>query len=480
MSFKNIISTISILTIFYGCSPKADSNRSIYSPKELRKDLKVLRDVLEESHHGLYMYTPKEKFDAVFDSLQNALTDSMSDTDFYRLVTLTLTEKIQCGHTGIAPPHGKLTKLIPMDIFVVDNEIYINRIYDSINFSKRIYKLKSINGIDVKSIFKTLRKGIPADGNNVNFKDRIMEVDFPMYFTQLIEEADTYKIQLTEMNYTKDTTFFVTAFNWDELNKERLKYSIKRENKLELKIIDSLKTAYLKIGSFEGWRLEQQGFDYDRYISHAFDSIQKLSIENLIVDIRWNMGGDTDKGAKLLSYLYDKQFQFYYKVTASSNHYKNLKYTDKDWKWNFDIGHDHKKNDIGEYDVLGMDNINNPQPEVFNGTVYFLINGCSHSTASSVPALAQYLKIGQLIGEAPSGAYPGYNGGNWIGLTLPNTKVYAAIPIRSFHNAIDNSFYNTNFIHPDYLVKYTIEEKTKDADLELEKAFEIIGLTMGN
>ncbi len=478
MNFRNIISAISILTILYGCSHKADSNKNIYSPKELRKDLKVLKDVLEESHHGLYMYTSKERFNAVFDSLQNVLTNSMSDTDFYRLVTLTLTDKIQCGHTGIFPPRGKLTKLIPMDIFVVNDEIYINCIYDSVINTKGIYKLESINGIDANSIFTTLRKGIPADGNNVNFKDRIMEIDFPMYFTLLVEEADTYKIQLTEMYHSKDTTFIVDAFNWDKLNKARSNYPIKRDNKLEFKIMDSLKTAYLKIGSFEGFRLEQQGFYYDRYISQAFDSIQKFDIENLIIDLRWNMGGDTDKGAKLLSYLYDKQFQFYDKVIASSNHYKHLKYTDKDWKWNFDIRHDHKKNDIGEYVILGMDNINNPQPEVFNGTVYFLINGCSHSTASSVPALAQYLKIGNLIGEIPSGAYHGYNGGNWIGLTLPNTKIYASIPIRSFHNAIDNSFYNTTFIQPDYLVNYKIEDKINNMDLELKKAIEIIGLTI--
>ncbi len=476
MNIKIVLSILSIFSFFCGCSHNIEVNRTTYNAKELKKDLRVLRDVLEESHHGLYMYTSKDRFDSVFDSLQNVLTDSMSDIDFYRLITLTLTDKIQCGHTGIAPPNGKLTKLIPMEVYIVENEIYFNRIYGSTIYSNEIFKLKSINGIDAKSIFKTLRKGIPADGNNSNFKDRIMEVDFPMYFTQLVAEADTYKIQVTEMNPAKDTTFIVNAFNWDELNKARSNYKVKRDNKLDFKIIDRLNIAFLKIGSFEGWRLEQQGFDFNTYISQAFDSIQKLGIENLIIDLRWNMGGDTDKGAYLLSFLYDNPFQLYYKVTAASNHYKNLKYTDKDWKWNFDIRHDHEENEKGEYVAIGMDNVFKPQPEVFKGKVYFLVNGSSHSTASSVSALAQYLKIGKLIGESPSGSYFGYNGGNWIGLTLPNTKIYAAIPIRSFHNAIDSSFYETTFIQPDYLVKYTIEDKIKDADLELEKAFEIIGL----
>ena len=192
------------------------------------------------------------------------------------------------------------------------------------------------------------------------------------------------------------------------------------------------------------------------------------------------MGGDTDKGAKLLSYLYDKPFQFYYRVTASSNHYKHLKYTDKNWKWNFDISHDHQKNEKGEYVAIGMDNVFKPQQEVFKGEVYFLVNGCSHSTASSVSALAQYLKIGKLIGESPSGAYSGYNGGNWIGLTLPNTKIYVTIPIRSFHNAIDSLFYKTDYIQPDYIVKYTLDDKIKNADLELDKTLELIGLTKNN
>ncbi len=469
-----------IILLLIGCSREIDSNRNRFSQKELSTDLEILREVLEEAHHGLYMYTNKDKFNFIFDSIQDCLIDSMSVTDYYRLIVLSLTDKIQCGHTGIYPPKGMFTKLIPIDVFIVKDEIYINRIYDSVIDLKGILKLESINGIDAKSIFKTLREGIPSDGNNNNFKDRIMEVDFPMYFTQLVGEADTFKLQVIEMNSDKDTSLFVSAINWDKLNKARSNYPINRDNKLDFKIIDSLSTAYLKIGSFEGWRLEQQGFDYDKYLLNTFDSIQKLGIENLIIDLKWNMGGDTDKGAKLLSYFYDKPFQFYYKVTASSNHYKHLKYTDKNWKWNFDIRHDHKKNNVGEYVTFGMDNFFQPQQVLFKGKVYFLVNGNSHSTASTVPALAQFLKIGRLIGEKPSGSYSGYNGGNWIGLTLPNTKIYAAIPIRSFHNAIDSSFYKTDYIQPDYVVKYTLEDKIMNTDLELDKALELIGLTKNN
>ncbi|MCG6191409.1 S41 family peptidase [Maribellus maritimus] len=469
-----------IILLLVGCSREIDSNRNRFSQKELTTDFEILREVLEEAHHGLYMYTNKDEFNFILDSIQNCIIDSMSVTDYYRLIVLSLTDKIQCGHTGIYPPKGIFTKLIPIDVFVVKDDIYINRIYDSIIDLKGIWKLKSINGFDAKSIFKTLREGIPSDGNNNNFKDRIIEVDFPMYFTQLVGEADTFKLQVIDINSDKDTSLFVSAINRDKLNKARSNYPIRRDNKLDFKIIDGLNTAYLKIGSFEGWRLEQQEFNYDKYILNTFDSIQKLGIENLIIDLKWNMGGDTDKGAYLLSFLYDNPFQFYYKVTASSNHYKNLKYTDKDWKWNFDIRHDHKKNEKGEYVAIGMDNVFKPQKEVFKGEVYFLINGCSHSTASSVSALAQYLKIGKLVGESPSGAYSGYNGGNWIGLTLPNTKIYVAIPIRTFHNAIDSSIYKTNYIRPDYLIKYSIEEKIKDSDLELDKALELIRLKKNN
>lgn len=469
-----------IFLLLISCSRDIESNRNRFSPNELSSDLKILREVLEEAHHGLYMYTNKDKFNLVFDSLQDCLTDSMSVTKYYRLITLSLTEKIQCGHTGIMPPKGKFTKFIPMEIFVVNDKIYVNRIYNFVEDSNRIYKIKSINDIDSKMFLSTLRKGIPSDGNNNNFKDRILEVDFSMYFTNLIEEADSYKIQVTEINTLKDTILIVDAENWAELNKARSKFPKKRDNRLKLSIIDSLSTAYFKIGSFEGWRLEEQGFDYDRYISHAFDSIQKLGIVNLIIDLRWNMGGDTEKGAKLLSYLHNKPFQMYYKVTASSNHYKHLKYTNKNWKWNFDIRHDHKKNENGEFLVMGMNNFFEPQHEIFNGKVYFLINGSSHSTASTVPALVKYLKIGKLIGESPSGAYSGYNGGNWIGLTLPNTRIYAAIPIRSFHNAVDSSFFDINYIQPDYSVEYKIEDKINDIDLELAKTLELIGLIKSN
>ena len=463
-----------IILFLISCSREIDTNKNRFNQKELAFDLEILKEVMEEAHHGLFLFTNNEKFNFVFDSIHNCIFDSMSVTDYYRLVTLSLTNKIQCGHTGIYPPNGFFTKLIPIETYIVKDDIYINRIYDSKNDFNGILKLVSINGIGTKSILKTLKKGIPADGNNLNFKNRIIEVDFPMYFTQLIDEADTYKIQVNELNSGKDTTFSIAAMNWAELNKAKSIFPMKRDNKLAFKIIDSLSTAYLKIGSFEGWRLEQQGFNFDMYISNTFDSLQKLDVKNLIIDLRWNMGGDTEKGAKLLSYLYNKQFQFFNKVTASSNHYKHLKYTDKNWKWNFDMKHDHRKNKKYEFIANGMDVFFEPQTNVFMGDVFFLVNGCSHSTSSTVSALAQYLEVGKLIGESPSGTYAGYNGGNWIGLTLPNTKIFASIPIRTFHNAIDSSFYNTCFIQPDYPVEYSVMDKILDIDLEMNKALELI------
>ena len=61
------------LTGFYFSSEAAKRKRlvpqldEIFAPDKLREDFRIVREAMEKAHHGLYLYTPKEKFDGLFD-----------------------------------------------------------------------------------------------------------------------------------------------------------------------------------------------------------------------------------------------------------------------------------------------------------------------------------------------------------------------------------------------------------------------------
>jgi hypothetical protein len=69
-----------------------------YSPEELNKDYSIFRGALEESHPGIYWYTPKNEMDNYFEWGKSQLKDSLNEEDFRKVLAYVIS-KINCGHT---------------------------------------------------------------------------------------------------------------------------------------------------------------------------------------------------------------------------------------------------------------------------------------------------------------------------------------------------------------------------------------------
>lgn len=80
------------LFLFYSCSvSKPSITERKYSPRKLREDYKIFRGALEESHPGLYWFTPKNQIDSVFESGYAGINDSMTERQFRTLLLKTIT-----------------------------------------------------------------------------------------------------------------------------------------------------------------------------------------------------------------------------------------------------------------------------------------------------------------------------------------------------------------------------------------------------
>src|SRR6187549_990792 len=69
-----------------------------YSPEQLNKDYTIFRGALEESHPGIYWYTPKDEMDSYFDWGKSQIKDSLNEEDFRKVLAYVIS-KINCGHT---------------------------------------------------------------------------------------------------------------------------------------------------------------------------------------------------------------------------------------------------------------------------------------------------------------------------------------------------------------------------------------------
>src|SRR5688500_7424757 len=72
---------------------------------QLQADFDLFRNILEESHPGLYWYTSKDSMDYYFAQSRAMIRDSMTHQQF-RLVLNYAISKMRCGHTSSRLPRN--------------------------------------------------------------------------------------------------------------------------------------------------------------------------------------------------------------------------------------------------------------------------------------------------------------------------------------------------------------------------------------
>src|SRR6186997_3714040 len=99
ISFLSIAYCFLSVIIFGSCSVSKSSfaPSKKYSPEELNKDYSIFRGALEESHAGIYWYTPKNEMDNYFEWGKSQIKDSLNEEDFRKILSYVIS-KINCGH----------------------------------------------------------------------------------------------------------------------------------------------------------------------------------------------------------------------------------------------------------------------------------------------------------------------------------------------------------------------------------------------
>jgi len=76
-----------LITILSSCSVSKSSftPSKKYSSEQLNKDYAIFRGALEESHPGIYWYTPKNEMDNYFDWGKGQIKDHLNEEDFRKV-----------------------------------------------------------------------------------------------------------------------------------------------------------------------------------------------------------------------------------------------------------------------------------------------------------------------------------------------------------------------------------------------------------
>jgi hypothetical protein len=457
---------------------KYDVNR-IFGIKTLKEDYDLLRLALEEAHAGMYRYTSKTEFDAFFNSLYMKINKGMTEIEFFRFIS-PIIENIHCVHTAAHPSSDYQQVMddtglfFPFVLKFISGKAYILqnlRPEDQIPLGSEII---SINDESISQVLSELTKMLPSDGNNETYKFRILDWYFPQKYFLYIEQPDTFKLEYLPPQKGEIATAVVRGMPLDKMNNTWFSYERLYSECLKLEIREGSRLAILTIRTFVPRILKHYGYDFYRFMEASFREIKDKDISNLIIDLRWNDGGEVLYCRDLLAYLMDEPFQFANLETTSKPRYSFLEYTDKGLYFNYFHPELWARDDRGRY-VL-KDNLDKVEPKAqsFDGRVYVLVNGMSISGSADIAALLHYYKRATFIGEETGGAYYGNNAGDFINLTLPNTHIRITIPIRSSLLAVSNYASTERGVVPDFELKPKIEDILKGIDNNLDFAIQLI------
>jgi hypothetical protein len=458
------------------CSPASAQNS--LSPDQLRSDFTLFRQALQEAHPGLYRYNSKAYMDSLFLITSERLTHEMTQQEFYQLL-LPVVSQVKCGHTKLHPDNNWTDnyfygqdKVFPYKLFFQGKKVYITDRFDNKMPEAKGLEVISINGTQMTEIIDKLLSGFFSDRRNTTFKYIEMSQYFSAYYANLFEAPDSFSIICQKGNdkaIIKVPAISRTIIDAYEKHQASLK-PVKTPYSLEF---SSDKVALLTVSSF--W-MDSKDKGYKKFLKESFAKIHDRGIQNLIIDVRDNEGGQDARGAWLLSYLMDKKFRYYDRLEATTHKKYSFAKEARLPRFYGIMRMMISRTDSGT--LLWKHNRNlkvqKPQRKSYAGKTYILINGASFSVTSEFAAVAHYLKRATFIGEETGGGYYGNNSGAFVIVTLPNSRLNIGIPMLAYYTAVKDYPYHDHGVIPDYEVKPDIQDILIDKDVALEFTKQLI------
>lgn len=435
------LSLLLIVPLFFSCSVSRNYNpNKKYSPEELHQDYSLLRNILEKKHPSLYWYTPKDSMDYFFDEGYKAITDSMTELQFGWKILAPLTATIHCGHTSfsMSKDWNKFIKNKHIPSFPLYLKIWNDTMMVTGNLNRNDSVIKrgnfitAINGIKSTDIISRMFDYMVEDGYAENVNYIRLSAGFPYFHRNIFGLYKTYYVSYTDSTgVEKNVLIPYYAPPSDTVKKE--KRELKREEK---KITYRQKLENIRLLQYDSSfaLMAINGFSkghLNNFFRRSFRNLRKKNIENLVIDLRANGGGDINKSVLLTKFLRNTSFKVADSAYAIT---KNFRPYTKNISSGFfnNIGLlfvTHKKKD-GKYH-FGYWERHTFRPKRknhFNGNVYVLTNGLTFSASALFCNAVKGQQNITLAGEETGGGWYGNSGIMIPNITLPNTKLKVRLP----------------------------------------------------
>lgn len=482
-----------LLTILSSCSVSKSSYspKKKYSPEILNKDYAIFRGALEESHPGVYWYTPKKEMDKYFDWGKEQLKDSLNEEGFRKVLSF-VTAKINCGHTVTRASKAFLKyrdttqKIFPLSLKIwagtTDTATIAANLIRKDTALTRGVVLKSIDHRPMSTIIDTLCQYISSDGYNVTHKYQTLSNrgGFGSAFTSIFGQKENYFVDYIGTDGAeRSVTIPVYNPRADSFNRvaiTRFARTPKAERKKQIinatrnfKIDSVSNTGFMELGSFS------RGLRLKSFFRTSFKDLRTKKVKNLVIDVRGNGGGSVTNSTFLTKFLADKKFKVADSLYTNTRNSRYKKYIDG-YFFNrlFMIFMTAKKSD-GKYHFGYFERhyFKPKNKNRFNGNVYILTGGNSFSATTLFTQTVKPQENVIVVGEETGGG--AYGNTAWLipDLILPHTGIRVRLPL--FRLVIDKNIPKDGHgIQPEVISAPTTDAIRRGADYKMDKVMELI------
>jgi C-terminal processing protease CtpA/Prc len=444
-------------------------NGKLLSVEQQISDVNELENKLKIIHPSLYRFCSPIEFDSTLNSIKNEINQPNTEEVFFELLS-PIFFLIKDAHTWKQLSKSEqLNKLMPFDFKISNNQLFV---YNNCSYNNeltpgtRILKIGNENSED---IIKRLKANVVTDGFIETTKERVVEE----WFKYILKPQNYYFITYQYKSKTKTIEVESLTDNIiDSIRKNRI------ENKIQFKPQSFNEGPFTKlsINSKDNygiikikWFDKIPFVDYKNFLDKSVQELNTNRIANLIIDLRWNIGGPREYPIYLLSKILNQSFQYCDSLITT-------KYTLEE-KNAFDTAKVFLPMDNGLYKVvenargLGMQN---PSNETFNGNIYILIDGQSNSSSAQFASIIYQNQRGIIIGEEAGGLFDGGTGEYHYYLTLKNSKIKVQIPRYRIVLHVDKSKFYGHGVKPDYTVKDKIDDLINGKDTVMDFTIELL------
>ena len=449
------------------------------TPEQLQTDFTRFRTALNEVHPEMYRYTPKPTFDSLFTATAARLNRPMTQHEFY--VTMSpLLVALRDGHikwivSGKDEHYPFFSdKLFPLKLYFLGEKAWIVGNYGAGSVSDGA-EITAIDGKPMAEIIQTLLPKMTfVDGNRIGGKLEDLNRYFSGYYATFIGAPDafdiTYRIGNEEKNVTLQPVTEQTIKDYVEKHKPA------PQKPFRLTYVDN-QTAVMTLDAFFK---EMNSLKFNQFLQNSFREIKAKSVQNLVLDLRNNEGGEESLGVLLYSYLANQPFRYYDHISVRQKKgYSFPAWTSKLYRMaKFLVVK--KRGDGYLFTAQRGLGVTKPKKDAYTGKLYVLLNGNSFSVTTEFAARAHADRRAQpggttFIGQESGGGYKLNSSGIFTITQLPNSKIDLGIGMFGFHMANVSAYpYADRGIIPDHLVEPTADDILNHRDRVMEYTLKLI------